>query len=604
MRTPSALPVPTSSGAFNYDSEEQTTPPASWSIAEYFPESAPGQVFEALWRRLRRQHARRGLSLRRSRLQPLLPWMMNRDGSEEETLNHVGRHEFGGSYANPSYRNDPALKYISYGAFNGATYFINGSGGVFHLREDPLVPGMFYASNAAEFSVHAAGDIVRMMGAHVEQPGDDEGGAGDRTAAASAACAIPCPSPPVAWWWRTAPRKATKPARRRTSMHSACAVPRWSTASACPTPPSPTASRKPSAGGRPDTQVNWSGTLWELDPVEVVARAVPPLSRAPVLPAPEQQALQQAGVDQNCCATGCTRRSSRWWSRATSPCATAPTTQQPYNLQVPGGAMTAPTPNAKIYNIDRQQFFQADQIRGYASGKPPQQGGTPSPGRRVLPVPMHDPPRWRANPPVPAGAPPAGVTRSPRTAPPRYSSPPNAPWPRQLVDSSKTGWSQAVVRERNWMSFSPARRPCPACHGVNTQAQNAAPRSREQARGPGQPAAAAGRRVVRNNCPASGGTGAWTYARHQLLRLRRGPPVPHPGLQRRQRLRKACRRLQTQACPYTHPSSPGAGATACPFPTPPRRGSLHAKKALQGERANGFLGRGRWPGEFAPVTVP
>lgn len=497
-------------GAFNYDSEEQTTPPAQWSIQEHFPElrddkyslpygagydgnsSAPDYPFNDL------------------NFNHFFPWMMNQDGSEEETLNHAGRHELGGSYANPSHKGDPALKYISYGAFNGATYFLIGSAGMFHLREDPLLPGMFYGVHAAEFSVHTAGDIVRLKGGPADNP---EGMKVELVMNRSGVGRMRNPTPlssgglVVAHSPEEGEEVGAAPYKHAFRLRSTKIVNGQRVLDAALT----NGIQKTISWWSPDSQMSFSGTLWELDPVEVVARPAPPMSRQPALPSPELQALQQAGVDAELLRNWLhSKKLSLVVSRNVTLRDRADT-QQPYNLQVPGGVMTAPTPNAKIYNVDRLQFFQADQIRGYASGKPPQQGGTPSPGRRVLPVPMHDTAAMAANPPVPANAPKGSVPVATDGSAAAFVPAQRAmAW--QLVDSSKTGWNQAVVRERNWVSFAPGEtRSCPACHGVNTKAQNGAPKPENK------PEALVNllqhwKAVVRNNCPASGGSGAWSYA--------------------------------------------------------------------------------------------
>ena len=60
--------------------------------------------------------------------------------------------------------------------------------------------------------------------------------------------------------------------------------------------------------------------------------------------------------------------------------------QQPFNLRVPGGVQTlSPTPaGARLYDIDKLEVLQADQVRG--------KGGVanPAPGRRVLARRLHD----------------------------------------------------------------------------------------------------------------------------------------------------------------------------------------------------------------------
>ena len=51
---------------------------------------------------------------RRTYVQPIFPWQINEDGTGEETMNHVGRHELGGSYANAAYTNDPNIQDLYY----------------------------------------------------------------------------------------------------------------------------------------------------------------------------------------------------------------------------------------------------------------------------------------------------------------------------------------------------------------------------------------------------------------------------------------------------------------------------------------------------------
>jgi hypothetical protein len=501
-------------GAFNYDSEEQLTPPAQWSIAEYFPElrddkySLPyGQGYDG-------SSSAPDYPFNDLNFNHFFPWMMNQDGSEEETLNHAGRHELGGSYANPSFKGDPALKHISYGQFNGASYFLIGSAGMFHLREDPASPGLFYGVHAAEFSVHTAGDVVRIAGApEVNAEGmkvqlvmsrNGNGRMRNPLPLANGGLIVAhSPAEGEETCGSTNPASCLHAFRlRSTQLVNGQRVP-----GDYLTP----GIQKSVSWWSPDSEVHWSGTLWELDPVEVRPRAVAPLTLAPPLPPPEQQALDETGVSHELLRNWLHAKGLSLVVSRNVTTRDRADKQQPYNLSVPGGVSTAPTPNAKVYTVDRLQFFQADQIRGYAPGKPPQQGGTPSAGRRVLPVPLHDAAAVAANPPVPAGAPPGSQAIAADGSAAAFVPAQRAmAW--QLVDSSQSGWSQAVVRERNWISFARGEtRACASCHGTNTQDQAGAPRPQNK------PQALVGllnhwKQVVRNQCPASGNTGTWTYA--------------------------------------------------------------------------------------------
>src|SRR5205085_9893692 len=93
------------------------------------------------------------------------PWEINQDGTAEETLNHVGRQEFGGAYTEGSFVADPNLTYYTSDSLHANTLKIAGDGGLFHLREDPAVPGNFLATNAPEFGTASGGKIIRITGA-------------------------------------------------------------------------------------------------------------------------------------------------------------------------------------------------------------------------------------------------------------------------------------------------------------------------------------------------------------------------------------------------------------------------------------------------------
>ena len=90
------------------------------------------------------------------------PWAINQDGTDEETVNHIGRHEIGGSYANASFTNDPNLQDLYY---YGDNYNTNTIENFLMVREDPNVPGLFYGIDAPEFGTHSGGQIVSITGA-------------------------------------------------------------------------------------------------------------------------------------------------------------------------------------------------------------------------------------------------------------------------------------------------------------------------------------------------------------------------------------------------------------------------------------------------------
>jgi hypothetical protein len=89
------------------------------------------------------------------------PWMMKQDGTGMETLNHIGRLELSRYIGS-------ARNYLPE-AYAFETLRINN---IMHIDEDPTDPGLYYFTNAPEFSTHASGQIVAMRGAPDINPDD------------------------------------------------------------------------------------------------------------------------------------------------------------------------------------------------------------------------------------------------------------------------------------------------------------------------------------------------------------------------------------------------------------------------------------------------
>src|SRR5690606_40093609 len=85
------------------------------------------------------------------------PWQINQDGSGEETLNHVGRHELH-EYFERSFTDDPALE--DFIAETSGRTNPNPVENLLQLAEDPSHPGRYYAIDAPEFDTHASGQLV------------------------------------------------------------------------------------------------------------------------------------------------------------------------------------------------------------------------------------------------------------------------------------------------------------------------------------------------------------------------------------------------------------------------------------------------------------
>jgi hypothetical protein len=123
-------------GSFNYAGEH---PEASQlnSRAEWFPESGAGS--ESPYGRV---------SAFSSNF--FTAWQINQDGTGEETINHVGQHELAFGFLTPSFVEDANLSNRTLDHLHANAVSIRREGGLFHLREDPLQPGIFFATSARE----------------------------------------------------------------------------------------------------------------------------------------------------------------------------------------------------------------------------------------------------------------------------------------------------------------------------------------------------------------------------------------------------------------------------------------------------------------------
>lgn len=192
----------------------------------------------------------------------------------------------------------------------------------------------------------------------------------------------------------------------------------------------------------PDVLISWSGTLWEMSPVEIRARPIPAQATTP-LGQPELNAFAQANVDV---------QQFRQYLADNDLALTRNVTtrdkadrQQPLNLRVPGGASSIVNPAQKIYDVGRLQLYQADQLRGIGSTPHPTDpalvtGGRQ--GRRVLARTMHDPAAMAANPTATVSA--QGSVQVALDGSAAAFVPARRAMTWQLADANHTG----VVRER------------------------------------------------------------------------------------------------------------------------------------------------------------
>ena len=414
------------------------------------------------------------------RFNHFFPWMMNTDGSELETLNHVGRHELHNFFSR-SRLDDPNL-----------TDFIAAVSGrlndksiesLFHMAEDPTQAGRYYGVDAPEFNTHAAGQVVRIdsppsLGTHemvVTRVSHDDTrnpiGDGDTPGPNQTGHfrdPMPLTNGTVLAVHTSEMREDTE---EGTDPVGDCAAPDHV--------PATTVSRYDFrirklvanadhfvAGGAitgaspisrtveyftPDFTERYSGPMWEMSPVEVRARAVPPITETPV-PAIESQIFTDEGVDL--AEFQAYLRANELALVVSRDVTTRERLdrQQGFNVRVPGGTQTVPE-GGVVYDVRYLQFFQGDQVRGTRLS-----GAQARAGRRVLAREMHE---VDDNPPT-TGAPGSvnlGLDGSMAAMVPAHRA---MSW--QLTDPS----NEPVIRERYWVTFQPGEvRVCASCHGLN-----------------------------------------------------------------------------------------------------------------------------------------
>lgn len=428
-----------------------------------------------------------GSNLTGTNINHFFPWMMNEDGTSEETLNHIGRHELH-NYFNRSFNDDPAL--VEFGYFDGIRFNTKVVENTFQLREDPLQPGRFYATDAPEFETHAAGQILRFSAAPDQNP--DQIQVTYITPRSTRGVSNP-PAPAD----HSGHYRDPLPLSDGTLLAAHTAETRGDTNIGTGASPQsrydfrikPLALQQngfhlpgaPLTGGiqatitywSPDVLISWSGTLWELSPVEIRARPIPATATTP-LEQPELNAFTAANVNVQQFRQYLIEHGLALIVARDVTTRDKNDRQQPFNLRVPGGVSHIVNPAQKIYDVTRMQMYQADQVRGIGSTPDPNNpalvtGGRQ--GRRVLARTMHDPAAAAANPSATVSA--QGSVQIALDGSVAAFVPARRAMTWQLADANHTG----VVRERYWLTFQPGEvRVCGSCHGANTTTQlNQAP---------------------------------------------------------------------------------------------------------------------------------
>lgn len=389
------------------------------------------------------------------------PWQINQDGTDEETLNHIGRHEMNyGLQVVRSFIDDPALSDNLNDAFYLNRKSLRFDGGIYHMREAPTQAGTFYAIYAREFGSLSSDQIVRFNGGVGVNPEQmqfiDVTPSNNGGPLAGGRYRNPLPTSDgklVAVHTPTATVNNAGDFRefriKQLTQSGAYFVPGQSLTGGI---------SKSVTWWDPDVRQSHDGLLWELEPVEVVARTRPPMQPIPVLETPESNVFAEEQVDE---------AELRSWMKANDVALVVTRDQtsrdrsdlaQPFNLRVPGGKTTISqaAPSGRVYDISHFQFVQADLIRGYTIAD--------ATARRPLAQAMHG--LGNRNPTNTGG--PAGSVKIFADG----STAAFVPARRAMAWQSTDAAGVPIVRERVWVTFQPGEiRVCASCHGVNSRNQ-------------------------------------------------------------------------------------------------------------------------------------
>jgi hypothetical protein len=455
-------------GIITFDSEESENFHALAPGDEIFPEvralSGPGGTPHPQWD-FDHQPGERD-----HRFNHFFPWAMNEDGTEAELLLHLGRHEMFNYIQS-------ARDHLPDQSLSGRPRDIRG---FLTPVEDPTRPGYLYAIDAPEFQTHAAGQVIGVFApagmnaddaifdyvTHRETSVPESPGSHD---------------PNHSGLYRDPMARADGTVW---AAHTATTIPDSSTVPD-PGPPNAvplssrydfaikklepvsgqsilTAGERLVAGGINDSvtyfdnfryrTVTYTGPMWELYPVELVARPRP-AKRSTPLPAIEQNImLQELGSEGMIQALRDYLVANELALIVSRDVTRRADKQQEYNLKIAWSDHQTAEQGATPEEIGWMQFFEGKQVRGLFND--------PDRGRRVLARPMSD----DLNPPQTGG--PVGSVRLGDDG----SMAAFVPARRALSWQSTQPDGGPVVRERYWLTFQPGEmRSCVNCHGINRE---------------------------------------------------------------------------------------------------------------------------------------
>lgn len=424
-----------------------------------------------------------------------LPWSVNEDGSNCQTINHAGRHDFDTIIRIPT-SSSMDVSIVGFDAAKSGRKNKNIALNFFSLKEDPTHPGRYYTVDATPILIarfenyYLKNDIIRKIELH---------GGGQLLYFD----APPTLAPEDIEVHYVTERKTRLPDTSKTNKHSGfyrdplptsdgyllvahtTNVLEESTVDVPQMLQSQFDFRlkfmQPAEGdtyGKAGENLNntnivkslqwyskkglasFSGALWELNPVEVIERQRPQ-TRKGTIADKEQEVLKNSATDEKKLQAYLEKNNLAVIVMRDLTHRDAADKQQPYNLQVTGTEKKSATNKGTPYFISHLQILQGNNVRAYGKALSTEI----KPGRRIIPQTI-------------------GLVKNPhdikdpegtvRIAP-DGSAAAFVPAGRALTWQITDDMGTPVVRERYWLTFKKGEiRTCASCHGSNTEAPSTA----------------------------------------------------------------------------------------------------------------------------------
>lgn len=415
-----------------------------------------------------------------------LPWEITENGERHQTVNHVGRHEFGGVFQHGSKMDDDNL-YYGLGDLSANAYreTVGSDAGIFQVKEDPRPgkEGTFYGTWAREFGRFSSGRIFEFalpIGANpqdmevidwtnelIDNQANDLGHFRNPTMMMNGTMLVSF-AEESNLFGRDYPYtfRISKMVKKSTDVSDTEHI-----------------AGEPLAGDVIQREIVYWGDavaplsatveMSEAEIAEIVPRTAPTARPKYEIDPIEKSVLDEEGIDETALRAWMVENNLALIAIRNMTERDAGEQQQPFNLRVPGGVESIPA-SGKVYDISHLQIFGGEMIRGY--------GLRNYVGRRTIATPLRN---TEANPNIkdvnlfdssgPESSIKIGIDGSVAAF---------VPATRALTWQSVSPEGEPIVRERQWITFAPGEiRTCEGCHGINDKSHlgNGAPQNKPEA---------------------------------------------------------------------------------------------------------------------------